>query len=90
MTSLELSEIQSYLLNDYKEMGSSKYYLLQIKDVTAAKKFLAEIAGSITHANSTTNETCLNIGFTSNGLIALGYTTKRTCILFPVNSGKGW
>ena len=59
MTSLELSEIQSYLFKDYKEMGSSRYYLAQVKDSTAAKKFLAEIAESITLANATINETCL-------------------------------
>jgi len=50
MTALELSEIQAYLFKDYKEMGASKYYLLQVKDATAAKGFLAEIADSITHA----------------------------------------
>ena len=38
MTALELSEIQAYLINDYKQMGSSRYYLLQVKDAAAAKK----------------------------------------------------
>src|SRR4030095_7813961 len=89
MTALELSEIQAFLFNEYKEMGSSKYYLLQIKDVTAAKKFLAEIAEHITHANATTNETCLNIGFTSNGLIALGYNNEENMHTFSREFREG-
>jgi len=73
MTALELSEIQSFLLNDYKEMSCSKYYLMQVKDAVAAKSFLAAIAHGITHANATSGDTSLNIGFTSNGLKQLGY-----------------
>ncbi len=73
MTSLELSEIQAYLLNEYKAMGSSKYYLVQVKDAAAAKSFLASIAHGITHASATIKDTCFNIGFTSNGLKQLGY-----------------
>ena len=73
MIALELSEIQAFLLNEYKEMGFSKYFLLQVKDAAAAKSFLAAIAHGVTHANATINNTCLNIGFTSNGLKQLGY-----------------
>ena len=73
MTALELSEIQSFLLKDYKEMSCSKYYLMQVKDAVAAKSFLAAIAHGITHANATINNTSLNLGFTSNGLKQLGY-----------------
>jgi Dyp-type peroxidase family len=73
MTALELSEIQAYLLNDYKEMGCSKYYLMQVKDAAATKAFLASIAHGITHANASINDTSLNIAFTSNGLKQLGY-----------------
>jgi Dyp-type peroxidase family len=73
MTALELSEIQAYLLSDYKEMGHSKYYLMQVKDVAATKNFLAAIAHGITNADADMKDTCLNIGFTSNGLIQLGY-----------------
>ena len=89
MTSLELSEIQAYLFKDYKEMGSSRYYLAQVKDSTAAKKFLAEIAESITLANATINETCLNIGFTSNGLIALGYNNEENMHTFSREFREG-
>ena len=52
MKSLDLSEIQAYLFKDYKEMGCSRYYLLQVKDAIAAKKFLATVADSITHGKT--------------------------------------
>lgn len=77
MTPLELSEIQAYLIKDYKEMGCSRYYLMNVKNAASAKKFIASVADSITHANATFNESCFNIGFTSNGLIALGYNEKN-------------
>jgi Dyp-type peroxidase family len=89
MTSLELSEIQSFLFNDYKEMGSSKYYLLQVKDATAAKEFLVSVADSITDANVTTNETSLNIGFTSKGLVALGYNNEENMHSFSREFREG-
>ncbi|MEO6230219.1 MAG: hypothetical protein ABJB11_24110 [Ferruginibacter sp.] len=73
MTSLELSEIQAYLLSDYKAMASSRYYLVQVNDAAAAKRFLASIVHGITYASATIKDTCFNIGFTSNGLKQLGY-----------------
>ena len=89
MASLELSEIQAFLFNDFKEMGASKYYLTQVKDAAATKKFLAEIADSITHANATITETCLNIGFTSQGLIALGYNNEENMHTFSREFREG-
>jgi Dyp-type peroxidase family len=73
MTALELSEIQAYLLKDYKEMACSRYYLMKVTDAAAAKSFLNAIAHGITHANAAIGDTCLNIGLTSNGLKAMGY-----------------
>ena len=89
MAALELSEIQAYLINDYKAMVSSKYYLLQVKDTTAAKKFLTSVANSITHAHTPINETCLNIGFTSKGLIALGYNNEENMHTFSREFREG-
>lgn len=89
MTPLELSDIQAYLFNDYKEMGCSRYYLLQVKDATSAKKFLATVADSITHANAAINETCLNLGFTGKGLIALGYNNEENMHSFSREFREG-
>jgi Dyp-type peroxidase family len=77
MATLELSEIQAYLIKDYKEMGCSRYYLLQVTDAAVAKKFLSSVADRITHINSTIQDNCLNIGFTSTGMRALGYKEKN-------------
>ncbi|MCJ7467554.1 MAG: hypothetical protein MUO53_12775, partial [Maribacter sp.] len=73
MKTLQLSQIQAYLINDYKEMGCSKYYLMQVKDPAAAKTFLASVADDVTHAKAPLTDSCLNIGFTSTGLKQLGY-----------------
>jgi len=89
MTPLELSEIQAYLFNEYKEMGSSKYYLLQSKDAIAAKKFLASVADNITHANATIGETAVNIGFTGKGLMALGYSNEENMHSFSREFREG-
>ena len=89
MTPLELSEIQAYLFNEYKEMGCSRYYLMQVKDATAAKKFLASVADNITHANAAINETCLNIGLTGKGLIALGYNNEENMHTFSREFREG-
>lgn len=89
MTPLELSEIQAYLFNDYKEMGCSRYYLMQVKDSTAAKKFFASVADNITNANTAITETCLNIGLTSNGFIALGYNNEENMHTFSREFREG-
>ncbi len=72
MEQLELSEIQGFLVRDYKEMPFSKYFLLQVADAKKAKGFLKEISKEITSVNHTNANFYLNIGFTSAGLAALG------------------
>lgn len=72
MQQLELSEIQGFLINEYKEMPFSKYFLLQVKEAKSAKAFLKEISKKITSVVNNNQESFLNIGFTSEGLAALG------------------
>ncbi len=72
MEQLELSEIQGFLVRDYKEMPFSKYFLLQITDAQKAKSYLKEIAREITSVTHKNTDYYLNIGFTSAGLAALG------------------
>lgn len=73
----ELSQIQGFLVRDYKEMPFSKYFLLQVVDANKAKNFVKETAQKITTINSEINNDCLNIGFTSFGLEALGLSQKN-------------
>jgi Dyp-type peroxidase family len=72
MSQLELSEIQGFLVKEYKEMKYSKYFLLQVTEVTKAKIFISEIKANITTVATEITESCMNIGFTSAGLKALG------------------
>lgn len=72
MQQLELSEIQGFLVSDYKEMAFSKYFLLQVTDADKAKLFIKETSKKITTVTSTIRDSYLNIGFTSTGLGALG------------------
>jgi Dyp-type peroxidase family len=72
MEQLELSEIQGFLVRDYKEMPFSKYILLQVTEAGGAKEFLKGIAKKITSLTHKNRESCFNIGFTSAGLAALG------------------
>ncbi len=71
MQQLELSEIQGFLVRDYKEMSYSKYFLLQIADVNKAKIFIKATAKKITTVTNEIKDSYLNIGFTSAGLEAL-------------------
>jgi Dyp-type peroxidase family len=68
----ELSEIQGFLVRDYKEMAFSKYFLLQVSDVNKAKVFIKEASKKITTVATGIKDSYLNIGFTSVGLGALG------------------
>ena len=77
MEQIELKDIQGFLTRDYKNLACSKYFLLKVTDAMPAKKFLESIAGSITNAESPVGDTCLNIGFTSTGLRALGVNEKN-------------
>lgn len=72
MLELELSEIQGFLVRDYKEMPVSKYFLLQIGDASRAKKFIENISKKITTVVDKNEESFINIGFTGIGLSALG------------------
>jgi Dyp-type peroxidase family len=46
--------------------------MLHVTDAAAAKSFIKNISGSITHAAGNSKGNCLNIAFTSRGLLALG------------------
>ena len=72
MEQLELLEIQGFLVKEYKEVQVSKYFLLQIIDAALVKKYLKGITENITTVNTEIAESCMNIGFTSAGLKALG------------------
>ncbi|MEP7252738.1 MAG: hypothetical protein ABI683_10170 [Ginsengibacter sp.] len=77
MQQLELSEIQGFLVRDYKEMPYSKYFLLQVTDANKAKAFIKAVSEKITTVTGEIKDNYLNIGFTSIGLAALGLTQNN-------------
>ena len=77
MESIELSDVQGFIVSDYNEMRSSRYVVLHVTDAAAAKRFIKDIAAEITHAGTNNSKHCLNIAFTSPGLKALGMSIEN-------------
>jgi Dyp-type peroxidase family len=77
MDQLELSEIQGFLVRDYKNMPFSKYFLLEVSDLNKAKVFIKDIAKKITTVTVKDESSYTNLGFTSFGLAALGLSPNN-------------
>ena len=56
MQQLELSEIQGFLVRDYRDMPFSKYFLLQITNAAKAKEFIKKRSKKITTAVNNSEE----------------------------------
>lgn len=69
---LELSDIQGYILRGYKHMQYSRYSVLQVSNPVAARAFLQENVKDVTNGTHFPKTNCLNIAFTCAGLKALG------------------
>lgn len=74
---IDLEDIQGYLIHGYKRMLFSRNVLLQVTDPALAKQWIHDICSSITigihHPTADPAiETCLNLAFTSEGLAAIG------------------
>ncbi len=77
MTSLELHDIQAYVMQDYPDMMYSRYIMLRVDHGPSAKQWLNHKVDDIAIATpggvvDPHQKTFLNIAFTSMGLIALG------------------
>jgi len=88
MDSLEVDDIQGYVIRGYAHMQFSRFVLLKIEDAAKAKGWLNEIAASITSAERIPNKkdlpfTSLNIAFTVQGLRALGMVDENVDTFNP-------
>jgi Dyp-type peroxidase family len=87
MDTLELADIQGYIIRGYANMQYSRFVLLKIEDAAKAKTWLREITDSLTVANVSANsvlpDTALNIAFTSPGLLALGMLKENLSVFTP-------
>jgi Dyp-type peroxidase family len=82
MDTLELEDIQGYIIRGYANMNYSKYCFLRVTDSIKAKKWLNDIVDDLTISTHIINKadlpsTNLNIAFTATGLIALGLVSEN-------------
>lgn len=77
MTTIDLSDVQGFLISEYPDMRYSCYTMLQVTDAAAAKNFIKSIVADVTHAKSSGNNKYLNMAFTSPGLMALGIKERN-------------
>ena len=73
MTTLPLEQIQGFVLRGYSH-PHARHFMIQVPAAANGKAFIAAITPRITTATLWTEKpvTCLNVGFTSDGLRALG------------------
>ena len=87
MDTLELDDIQGYIIRGYSNMQYSRFVLLQVSDAAKAKAWLNEISDSLTTANfpekNMLPDTELNIAFTAPGLIKLGMSDQNLFSFSP-------
>lgn len=82
MDTLELDDIQGYIIRGYSNQQYSRFVLLKVTDPVAAKQWLRQIIDSITpathiHDKTKLPPTSLNIAFTHRGLSALNMHAKN-------------
>ncbi len=77
MSTIELQDIQGFIISEYSDMMHTRYLMLRVTDAAAARGFIRQLAPGITSAGSRTGDTCINIAFTSAGLRALGLKEKN-------------
>ncbi len=70
--SINLSDVQGFVLSDFNSLPQSRYVMLQVTDAAAAKSFIKRVTDSITNAKTGVSGRGLNIAFTAPGLLALG------------------
>ncbi len=88
METLELADIQGYIIRGYSNMQYSRFVLLQVDDAIKAKYWLNSISDRLTVAtapavNTELPNTALNIAFTSPGLLALGMLPENLSAFSP-------
>ena len=81
MRSIELEDVQGYLVREYGNMMFSRFSLLTVKDAQRAKVWINKIADQLTDARILNKdelpERSLNIAFTNHGLTALGLSEEN-------------
>lgn len=82
METLELEDIQGYIIRGYSHMMYSRFVYCEVTDAAKAKHWIEQVSDTFTNAThipSKANlpDTCLNIAFTYSGLLALGMNKEN-------------
>ena len=87
MFTLELEDIQGYIIRAYGNMQYSRFVLLNVKNKAKAKKWINSIIPELTNASIVAKEdlpdTCLNLAFAKDGLKALGMSEANIDTFTP-------
>lgn len=87
MHTLELKDIQGYIIRAYGHMNYSRFSILKVEDSQKAKLWIKSILGEVTHAGVVKKEnlpdTSLNIAFAKEGLKALGLADSNIAAFSP-------
>lgn len=87
MFTIELEEVQGYIVRAYGNMEYSRFSLLQVQDKKKAKTWINSIANDLTNASIVGKDelpdTCLNMAFARNGLKALGMSEANINTFSP-------
>jgi len=85
---LERKDIQGLIVSSYKHLPCAAYLLLQVKDATAARAWLARSVGDFTTAETKHPHFSTNVAFTYNGLKKLGLNQEVLATFsFPFQEG---
>lgn len=76
MYTIELEDVQGYVLREYRNMKFSRFVLLNVTDAQRAKSWINSICDELTNAVKVNKDelpdTALNIAFAKDGLLNLG------------------
>lgn len=75
--SLELEDIQGFVIRGYANMQHARYVMLEISNPADTKNWLSEISTKLTTATSPKNDRCLNLALTITGIEKLGLHGKN-------------
>ncbi|MFC4721521.1 Dyp-type peroxidase [Geojedonia litorea] len=87
MHTIELEDVQGYIVRAYGNMQFSRFSLLKVTNPKAAKRWINSISTKLTNASIVNKDelpdTCLNIAFARDGLKALGMSESNISSFSP-------
>ena len=87
MHTIELEDVQGYVLREYRNLKYSRFTLLKVTDRVEARKWINGICDQLTNAEKVNidelPDTALNIAFAKDGLLKMGLSEKNLDTFAP-------